>query len=206
MPLIYSFQDIQKHLDREIKPARLTARAKQKEMVDLKQIGSWTSYYLPYGDTKERLVRTGMVEVTSRAGVLYAADWSLTRQLGVQLHQIPAALYEIIPLSFVTDWLHNGASVYQALTAELRSNKILGAWVVTTMVSTMDAYVEAEPLNSDTACASGVHTTTVTGKWSRRTPASMSDIQFHFRVEMNSKRIADGLSLIATMLGSIKKK
>ena len=57
------------------------------------------------------------VTSTARAGVLYEYTATLSNQLGLQLHQIPAALWEGIPLSFVADWFWTGSTAYQALTA-----------------------------------------------------------------------------------------
>ena len=116
------------------------------------------------------------------------------------------AMYEIIPLSFVTDWFHNGASVYDALTAELRALKIYGAWVTTEIDFEFDGYLEARPADSQTTCSGGGKATTVSGKWKRRRLASLADVQLRLRVELNGKRIADALALIHTMLTTVIKR
>lgn len=205
MPLIYSFQDIQKHLDRAIYPERDTSRAKQEGSLDLGTVGGWTQYDYPNGNTYERNYRVGTAKIVSRAGVLYCPDWSLNRQLGLQIHRVPVALYEAIPLSFVTDWFHNTASVYDALTAELRSLKILGAWVTTKIEFNFDGFLEAMPADAQTSCCSTLHCVSKNGEWKRRRLAPLSDVQLHFRVDMNGKRIADALSLIYSMLVTARK-
>lgn len=206
MPLIYTFQDIQKHLGRETYPERDTARAKQEDEIDLEVVAAWTQYNYPNGNVFERTRRAGQARVKSRAGVMFAPDWSLNRQLGVQIHRVPMAMYEIIPLSFVTDWFHNGASVYDALTAELRALKIYGAWVTTEIDFEFDGYLEARPADSQTTCSGGGKATTVSGKWKRRRLASLADVQLRLRVELNGKRIADALALIHTMLTTVIKR
>lgn len=206
MPLIYTFEDIQKHLSRETWPERDTARAKQVDEIDLEVVGSWAQFDYPNGNVFERFMRTGQARIRSRAGVIYAPDWSLNRQLGVQIHRVPMALYEVIPLSFVTDWFHNGASVYDALTAELRALKIHGAWVTTEIEFDFKGYLEARPADSQTTCSGGGHATTGQGKWKRRRLASLADVRLLLRVEMNSKRVADALALIHTMLATASKR
>lgn len=206
MPLIYTFQDIQEHLSRETRPERDTARAKQEDEIDLEVVGTWTQYDYPNGNVFERSRRTGQARVKSRAGVIYAPDWSLNRQLGVQIHRVPMAMYEIIPLSFVTDWFHNGASVYDALTAELRALKIYGAWVTTEIEFDFKGYLEARPADSQTTCSGGGHATTGQGKWKRRRLASLADVRLLLRVEMNGKRIADALALIHVLLTTASKR
>lgn len=206
MPMVYTFQGIQKHLGRETRPERDTARAKKETEIDLEVAGTWTQYNYPNGNVWERSRRTGQARIKSRAGVLYAPDWSLNRQLGVQIHRVPMAMYEIIPLSFVTDWFHNGASVYDALTAELRSLKIHGAWVTSEIEFDIAGYLEAKPADPQTTCSGGGQATVVTGKWKRRRLASLADVRLALRVEMNGKRIADALALTHTMLATARKK
>lgn len=205
MPLIYSFQDLQKHLQRTEFPTRETARAKEEGEVDMSVTGNWTQYDYPNGNVYERIRREGTVRIKCRAGVMYQPDWSMTRQLGLGLSRVPAALYEAIPLSFVTDWFHNGKEVYDAVTAECRALRINGAWVTTEIEADHRWYLDAKPADSYTTCSSGGLATTFDGKWKGRRVVSLSDVGFRFRMELNSKRIADGLSLIALQLATARK-
>lgn len=208
MPLIYTFQDVEKLLKKRAEnktPTRATARKKLSEPV----IVDKTSVYspVPYagGSFSWAWWKEGTVTVTARAGVLYEPEWSLLGQLGVQWNRVPKALYEAIPLSFVTDWFHNGASVYDALTAEFRAHKILGAWVTT---------------KADYAIAGGKKFTVISsctvspvtrcyednGYWQRRRNVTLSDVKFRLRVDLNAKRVADGLALIHNFLATAKKR
>ena len=116
------------------------------------------------------------------------------------------ALYEAIPLSFVTDWFHNGADAYDALTAEFRALKILGAWVVTTIDYECEFAQDVVPLTPGASVSNGAMTGTTRGQWKIRKLASLSDIRVQTRVDLNSKRVADGLALIHSFLATALKK
>lgn len=207
MPLIYSFQDIQEHLSRSVYPERVTARAKESGDVNLDTDPPWRKAGgVEFGAIQFRHVRFGNAKVTSRAGVLYVADWSLSRQLGLQLHRVPATLYEVIPLSFVADWFHNGMDVYNGLTAELRAQKILGSWVTTKVEYDYSYQVEASPLDSESTCATGLTCFVGSGSWVRRRKTSLADVKFRFRVDLNAKRVVDALALASTFLATAMKR
>lgn len=207
MPLIYSFQDLQEHLSRAIYPERVTSRAKESSDVSLVTSPPWTiAGGTEFGSIQYRHSRSGNAKVTSWAGVLYVADWSLQRQLGIQLHRIPATMYEVIPLSFVADWFHNGMDVYNALTASLRSQEILGAWVTTKVEYDFVYNLAAEPLDPQSTCYPGSTCYVGSGTWTRRKPVSLADVKFKFRTELNAKRIVDALALSSTLLATAMKR
>lgn len=206
MPLIYTFQDVEQLLKKRLEgsPLRATARSTESDYVDL-TFETVSSY--PWGTVYYQLTdkALGSCKVTVRAGVLYEVDATLLTQLGVRWNRVPMALYEAIPLSFVSDWFHNGADVYNALTAEVKSGKILTAWSVAKVdfdLTFLQLYGPATAGGS----ASGIISETRSGEWRRRRSASLSDVQFKLRVDLNSKRIADGLALIYTFLSTGGKK
>lgn len=207
MPLLYTFQDIEALLKKRAEgpKTRATARATGSNTVDLtSELSRGDKSYAGLTWT-EVISRSGTATVTTRAGVLYAPDFSLSSQLGVQWNRVPAALYEGIPLSFVADWAYNGSAFYDALTAELRAQKILGAWVSTTTEVDVSWNLELTPVSGGSAAGIGTFLTT-TGKWVTRRKASLSDVRLKFRLELNSKRVADGLALIHTMLATAIKR
>lgn len=206
MPLVYSFQDIQKHLDRTLYPERVTARGKSKGSVSLQTDPAWSDDNGIYGSIRYRQRRVGSAEVSVRAGVLYIPDWSLQRQLGLQMHQVPAAMYEVIPLSFVADWFYNGAEAYQAITAELRSQKILKSWVTVTVEYKYSYELQCTATSADTTCHPGGETLRSAGTWKSRREASFSDIGVRRSISLNTKRLADALALIHTMLTTVRKR
>lgn len=207
MPLIYTFQDIEALLKKRAEGAkqRATARARQSGTVNVSSLVTSGTIGYDVGQFKYELERTGAAKISVRAGVLYEPDWSLSSQLGVQWNRVPMALYEGFPLSFVTDWFHNGAAVYDALTAEMRAKKILGAWTVASVTSDVGWSITYLPVSVLTVSGPGTFAN-YNGKWKERKVASLADVRLKLRVDMNSKRIADGLALIYSFLATANSK
>lgn len=207
MPLIYTVQDIQGLLKKRLteQPRRVTSRGKATGSVSMNVNSPLFLVDNRQGNVSEQVHLVGNIEVSCRAGVLYVPEIGLQSQLGFQFNRVPAALYEAIPLSFVTDWFHNGSSYYDALTAEFRSQAILGAWVTTTVK--YDGYSTFTMLSRDakTSTMGTVRTCNLRGTWKRRNLTSLSDVQLSLRVSMNTKRVADGLALISTFLATARK-
>lgn len=206
MPLIYTFQDVEALVKKRVEgtPIRATARSKKKGNVDLTE--TYGTHLLDWRGCTYRYDQciSGGCRVTVRAGVLYNVDASLMTQLGIQWNRVPMAFYEAIPLSFVTDWFHNGAEVYDALTAEFRSKGILGSWV-TTHVEFDVQY--RDNISPHTNCAaSGHRVMNVIGTTRERKLTSGSDVKFSFTSDLNLKRVADGLALCYTLLATARKK
>lgn len=207
MPLIYTFQDVEKLLKKQLEgpKKRATARSRREETININEVRSDSTFSWSGGTFRNVLKREGFIKVAARGGVLYVPEFDLSSQLGVQINRVPAALYEGIPLSFVTDWFHNGADVYDALTAEFRAQKILGAWV---SVEVDYGLIWSQETSAVANCtvANGETSFQRNGKWKKRQPASLSDVQFRLKNDLNSKRIADGLALIYTFLATAGKK
>lgn len=209
MPLIYTFQDVEALLKKRAAaaPTRATARAKVGSTLPI----SGEVYGVGRGyDTinwRESIDISGFANITVRAGVLYVPDFSLSAQLGLQWNRVPSALYEAIPLSFVADWAYNGSEVYDALTAEFRAQKILGAWTSVSIDFDAAWYHKMVKTSGQGSCGGHGTFLTYTGQWKMRRQASLTDVQMQLRLDMNSKRVADGLALIHTMLATaIKRK
>lgn len=207
MPLIYSFQDVQSLLKKRAagNPIRATARAKATSEIDVSDAGTFTTETWQGGTYKYKYPHDGVVKISVRAGVMYEVDWSILTQLGIQWNRVPMAMYEAVPLSFVSDWFHNGAAAYDALTAEFRANKMLGAWTVASVEADVQWHVNYEPVSNCSASASGTYFLT-SEKWKQRKLASVTDVKLGLRVQLNGKRIADGLALIHTFLATAMKK
>lgn len=210
MPLIYSFQDIQKVLEKYQKePQRVRATARGTASVSEEHSSSWG-----YQEVGGHGVSVGgehkfswTVTSTARAGVLYEYTATLSNQLGLQMHQIPAALWEGIPLSFVADWFWTGSTAYQALTAHLRADRVLASWVTTKVnlqgQSTwepelwhMHGYTSGTFSCSSNILASYSHTV------KQRRATDLSDVRAQFVVELSPARVADGLALVYNFLVS----
>lgn len=207
MPLIYTFQDVEALIKKRVEGTaiRATARSKKGGSVDLSE--TYGTHHLEWRGTTYQYdqVKSGGCSVTVRAGVLYNVDASLMTQLGVQWNRVPMALYEAIPLSFVSDWFHNGAEVYDALTAEFRSKGILGSWV-TTRIDFDVQYTDYVSPYAPNCIVSGHRNMNVVGTTWERKLTSGSDVKFSFRNDLNLKRVADGLALCYTLLATARKK
>lgn len=206
MPLIYSFQGIQKNLQEQIasiKPIRATARKKRNEKMKDHMMPMTAGYTVNNAAVEIERRLEGDGRVVSRAGVLYEITLDVQAKWGFYLHYVPVAIYETIPLSFVADWFWSGSDAYKALTAHLRADSILAAWVKTRLV--LDAK-EVDYCSSPSTDVSviprvrpyGVHEI----EWNRRRPVSQQDVRIQLKLDLNLKRAADGLALVATLLDS----
>ena len=138
-----------------------------------------------------------------RAGVVYTPKFDVIQQLGLSMDRIPAAGYELIPLSFVADWAWNAASVYDALTAECRAMSILGAWTTTriTYDYTCTRFMDGASDTKSTYVGGTGVCLSEHGEYKVRKPRTLSDVALRLRVKLNAQRIADGLALLSQMLG-----
>lgn len=212
MPLMYSFQDIQQTFFEKAnelvdRPKRMTSRKVARGKVSLSSPEEMSNGSYAGGTYQYVYFTDGETLVSARAGVTYIPDWSLTSQSGFEISRIPAALWEGIPLSFVADWFWNGAQVYDALTADFRALKILGSWCTTTVQYTAKSGLMMTPVQH-MSTSGRVINVEASGEWKRRRHAMLSDIRFQMKLDLNSKRIVDGLSLIYLFLstGKITRK
>lgn len=210
MPLIYEFQDLQKALKNEMRPPRMTARGKASDSAQeiVKEYDVQTGNDNDAGQYNSRITHRLNVDVTSRAGVLYEPLISVSARWGTDLHRVPAALYELIPLSFVADWFWNGASAYDALTAELRARKILGSWVVSKATYTYEVsrLKTGTGPNSQFSGSPGGTFYREEGELTVRRKTSVADVGVYMRLSLNAKRVADGLALIHQFVASGRRR
>lgn len=207
MPLIYSFEDIQELAKKkeEGPQPRATARAKRSRSLDTVEITPWSPTVFGGATADYRYVARVKGELTVRAGVMYVPKWGLSHDLGATWHRIPRAYWEGIPLSFVSDWFHNGADVYDALTANLRAQEIEAAWVTTTAKWSVEVTCESKLTSSSGYVTPKVsYGSGVTEKKSRR-PVSLADVRLRLKVDLGLHRIADALSLIKVILVTTRK-
>lgn len=206
MPLVYTVQDVQKALSKKVEQGtgvnRDTARGTASDTIT----GTWDQFppainaAVVDGRFNYRYLMEGRIRVKSRAGVLYVPEVSLQNTWGLYIHQVPAAMYEAFPLSFVADWFWTGAAAYQAVTCELRAKKVLSAWVTTTVEGEMTCTDTIVPANASSSGGGEFVMGSYQVLWKRRRPVSLSDIRVQARINLNLKRVADGLALIHTLV------
>lgn len=209
MPLMYEIDDwigfFAKKADASIQ--RLTTRAKESERVQL----TWNEGEGVVG-TPRRYVHTLEVLVSSRAGVLYKPrPPTLANQLGVEWHRVLPTAYELIPLSFVADWFWNGSQFYDALTAQFRALEILGAWNTTVIQGSYSCNVDR---NAEATAGNTRYTMYPSGNTGGsmvqfevkyRGRRNLSNIGVYLNINLNAKRVADGLALVSSFIRSRAK-
>lgn len=121
-------------------PVRFTARGEQSS-VDSKSINAETrlyndsnTYVMGYKNVK--VTRT----VTVRAYQLYEASVELSGALGLDLQNLPKAVWQTLPLSFVVDWFVNLGDVISALTPKAGINWVASGYTVTFVDACEAAY------------------------------------------------------------------
>jgi hypothetical protein len=197
MPLIYESQDYWDAFNKAASTLeRVTARDKfesSDEIVSVTDHG-----VLPFAGDRQVTTKTLSYKVSCRAGVLYKPRVETTQsKYGLEIHRFPSTLWELIPLSFVYDWLVNMSDVLDALTAELRCDKVLSAWVTTRVEW---AYSAQRTMTPTEAGVGGTSVFSEGGTFVRRRAASLLDVSLRLRLEMNAKRVADAFALVAQFL------
>lgn len=135
--------------------ARKTARATEKAVANHQEILTYT-----VGAHVMKLQVTYTREVEVRAGLLYDNVLTFNSQWGLNLHDIPSAIYEVVPFSFVVDWLLNLGDYIRALTPKVGVTT-LASWVVVKDTTTITRQVISHTMTLPwiaTAPAGGVDT------------------------------------------------
>ncbi len=137
-----------------------------------------------------------------RAGVLYAFEGrTLVDSLGVSLRDIPAAMWELLPWSFVVDWFSNVGKVISACTAAI-SNEFLAQWLTVKRTTTYTRKITNVTLNPlwfpSITCRDkdvGIYET-----YTRIPTQLASNIGFQFNLSLNRTPILSALSLLIQTL------
>lgn len=106
-----------------IRTRRETARGSGQAVVGSEVVGTYTS---SDGTFSETWLVTRSWSVSTRAGILYEYD-NFRNKWGFSLSEVPAALWELTPWSFVVDWFANTGDFIRALTPKVGTSE-LAAW------------------------------------------------------------------------------
>lgn len=131
MPLFYTIVGIGEELTRDKVSTRFTARGYAEANVS----HDWS---LPFNwgtNDKGTIHFSNFTRVKVRAGILYEYSFSSSAQYGIRLADVPSALYELIPFSFVADWIVNLGDYISAVTPKIGVRQ-LATW---TRVETLEA-------------------------------------------------------------------
>lgn len=129
-PLLHDIDDICKLANTPLLSPRLTARGKAE--VDHPPVNEVASEVIPHGDTSwvGGSTRSTKLKATARAGVLYEHEMSLQDRYGYSLEQLTSTAWELVPYSFVVDWLVNVNDWIAAITPKV-GVKVLAEWTTT---------------------------------------------------------------------------
>jgi hypothetical protein len=141
IPLMGTIEGLIKTAVDAAKPVRNTFRGfSQKNVVDEEE---QIVYNTQFGETKPifrfRLKRE--IEWVVRAGVMTEFNPGLNDRLGLSLHSLPSALYELVPYSFVLDWIWKIGPAITALTPHPRL-QVLASWSTVEKIVTETYTVE----------------------------------------------------------------
>lgn len=150
--------------------------------------------------------------VNTRAYVLYEAVASLQQALGLSLHDLPSAIWQTMPYSFLVDWAFNVNSFIRAVTPKTGLN-MLAQGFTPTIVDIHSASFQRQ-LNAKTnngwngSWSGGVQTRSRVTKL--RVPGSISGmVGLHHKENMNQNvfdlyRITAAMSLLTQQLTRFK--
>jgi hypothetical protein len=149
---------------------------------------------------------TGTVKGEVRAGVLYEHTFNVNNSYGLGLENIPSAIWEVIPYSFIIDWFVNAGDYIKACTPKA-DVKVLAEWTTTEVIE------ETEVLHSYTSTGypnfnyggdpAGKSTRCITEK--RRTPGVSASFvsklpSINFVAPRDWIHLGDAVALIASSL------
>jgi hypothetical protein len=130
-PLVRDVENALKALQDNVnpRPVRETFRAKGKVFVD----GTKITLGANYGGITYDETLWGRRDIAVRCGFLTSNTYSngLQDRWGMRLSDIPAAMWELIPLSFMVDWVLNVRQLIAALSPRLGLS-VLAEWTTVT--------------------------------------------------------------------------
>lgn len=199
MPILCDIEGIMKALQHRIQE-RYTSRGNSTITA-----GPFSQTYTsdPPGSYKNIWSNTTKCTATVRAGCLYELSAeSQFRMFGVQPSDIPAALWEMTPWSFVVDWLTNVGDVIAAITP-IADVSYRAQWITTTF--------EYEDYRQNIATISKnplVQVSKSCDDWERvlfktytRTPVNLANrVGFVFKPNMNTLQILAAISLVTQFI------
>jgi hypothetical protein len=197
LPLVYDINDAIAAVEslKVPRPERFTARGRafDFESSTNEQIQGNGVY------TAQRSVYTGR-EVDVRSGILYENTGTLDT-FGVSLSQIPVAAWEVIPFSFVADWLVNVGSLVSALTPKVGVT-VLSSWTVVKDSQNTSSYASLKSVVPGPTLYEisnpGLVTEQLVTTTKTRTPTHSVGFAYHpqpFYGDLGKKRIADSIAL-----------
>jgi len=205
MPLLLSIDGTMKAVTADKGHKRLTARASQSDTLSQTTKVETTTGGAYFDSTT---TATNDIKIDARAGILYEHNFSIADAAGTTFHELPSTIYELIPYSFVVDWLANVGDFIRAMTPKA-DVKTLASWTKVTTTTVDECTVTAVKAAAFPARMSV--TIYPTGTYSRkkvevyRHPGVSASIQHRmhqidFDVPKDWLHLADTIALIVSKL------
>lgn len=133
LPTMMSIEGLMKVLMEQSKPKRQTYRGSASISDDITETTvvpfmSWFNSSKQIGNINYSTRYE--YNVYTRAGILTEFQASLQGRLGMEMRDIPTAMYELIPFSFVLDWVYDLNTAIEAMTP-VNGYSSLASWLTT---------------------------------------------------------------------------
>jgi hypothetical protein len=202
MPLVYSAEDIVDALRATTnRKVRHTARGSDSVA------GSQTENHaqVPFGGWTIESQTTTSVTYDNRAGIIYEHSLSDINNFGLNVQDIPKAIWEIVPFSFVVDWFLNTGDFITAISPKI-GVKELGSWTSTKYTQrSIREWWSSSYTGLGTELESPSATQTRRNESYKRTPGVTASLTYKdtpFGGNLGQKRVADALGLLKLVLFS----
>lgn len=134
-PLLMDLEALLKGIPQLHQEPRLTSRSSLSD-----ETSSATTSRVANGQVSAERTVTTKTKVTVRASVLYEDKFDVLQDFGVSLLDIPSAAWELIPFSFLLDYIINIGDLLAANQMLMTRKILMSSLVVTTDIVTTAAY------------------------------------------------------------------
>lgn len=180
-------------------PPRLTARGFASDLVSLSE-----DLTIPAGAATFTTSRETTEEVKVRAGITYEQTGQVSN-FGLNFQQLPSAVWEVIPYSFVADWFANIGSYIEAMSPKV-GVRVKGKWTTTeSVVSTIEDSERSYNAPYITVGNGAVHSERVnyTKIRERGVSVGLAYKPTPFKGDIGQKRVIDTFALAAAKLATV---
>lgn len=206
MPLVYTAEDAVKALKASThRRIRHTARGDASDKGSQTETTTGVAYGNWLTDVE---VRTDL-NYEVRCGIIYEHSLSDINNFGTNARDIPGAVWEVVPFSFVVDWFFNTADYIAAISPTI-GVKELGSWTtkmsdISTVKTVVGTSYTASPSTSvELSSPQGSQTmSNVTKTRIPGAPIGLATKVSPFGGDLGTKRLVDSMSLLKLILSSI---
>lgn len=192
--------------DKEVLKVPIRKTARGKSTTSFSSVPTSTTYN--DGEVTGTVTYTSQRAVEVRAYCLYhvSADMGVNGALGLRVSDIPSALLELTPYSFLVDWVSNVGDLIAALTPIAGVTRVAEGYTtksVTKNVSTLGSLTSTDTTNWTVTGGGDTRTYVVTEK--TRVPTSLTgELRLVMKFDLNVTQISEAISLLNQKLNRFK--